>query len=327
MFLLNTWYKPMNYSDQAMGDAKAKEQTFKNFFGTVKALARTNWVDREVGWTEEDRQLYPKVAQMQQTVHASLCNNFDTAGATMSMIEMINEMNKYISQNKRPAIYLLKKVAMYITRILRIFGVADGSDDIGWSAGGEEGGNVETKMAPFVDAVVGLRQEIRATAKRKEILPSELMALSDRIRDNILVDLGVSCTDQADGSAHWRLEDPNTLRREQEGKKKLEQEAAQKKLTNAITRQEAVVAKLRETAAPLEDMFKSPEYSAYDAQGMPTVQADGKPVSAASVKKLQKLREKRQQAYEAQLKTADGDMESLIAKEEAKLADLRRQVA
>ena len=33
---------------QTVGAAKAKEHEFKNFFGTIKALLRTKWVDEEV---------------------------------------------------------------------------------------------------------------------------------------------------------------------------------------------------------------------------------------------------------------------------------------
>ena len=40
MFLLQPWDKPMTYSDQTVGDATAKLQTFRNFFGTVKVRVR-----------------------------------------------------------------------------------------------------------------------------------------------------------------------------------------------------------------------------------------------------------------------------------------------
>lgn len=322
MFLLSPWHRPMNYSDQAMGDAKAKESTFKNFFGTIKAIARTNWVDREVGWTEEDRKLFAKVAAMQHTVHESLCNNFDTVGAMSAMIDTVNEINKYNASTSKPSVYLLKKAAMYITRILRIFGVVDGADDIGWSAG-DGAGDFESKIGPFVDAVVHIRNDLR-TAARKNVPHKELLEMSDRIRDQTLVDLGVSCTDQSDGTSRWALENPAVLKKTLELKRKLEQEQEEKKLANAIVKQEAVIAKLRETAVPPTEMFKTAEYSAWNEQGLPTITAAGGPVSAASSKKLQKLLEKRQQVYEALIKTAEGDIAALIAKEEAKLEELRR---
>ena len=49
MLLLQQWDKPMYYSDQAMGDAKAKEALFKNFFGAVKAMLRDVWHGRDRG--------------------------------------------------------------------------------------------------------------------------------------------------------------------------------------------------------------------------------------------------------------------------------------
>ena len=47
MFLLQPWDKPMNYSDQTVGDAKSKEALFNNFFGEVKTMLRSDWLADE----------------------------------------------------------------------------------------------------------------------------------------------------------------------------------------------------------------------------------------------------------------------------------------
>ena len=44
MFLLQPWDKPMNFSDQTVGDAVSKEKHFKNFFGKVKEVSQSFYV-------------------------------------------------------------------------------------------------------------------------------------------------------------------------------------------------------------------------------------------------------------------------------------------
>lgn len=103
MFLMQPWDRPMNFSDQtvgvrndrgrracvsaffypqlsSLGAAKSKEAQFKNFFGTVKALIRSKWLDEEVGWRsrEEDRALYDQIADCQSKCHHGFCDNFNT---------------------------------------------------------------------------------------------------------------------------------------------------------------------------------------------------------------------------------------------------------
>ena len=80
MFLMQPWDRPMNFSDQTVGAAKAKEAQFKNFFGTVKALIRSKWIEEEVGWRnkEADRALYDQIADCQSKCHHGFCDNFNT---------------------------------------------------------------------------------------------------------------------------------------------------------------------------------------------------------------------------------------------------------
>jgi hypothetical protein len=78
----------MNYSDQAVSDAKSKEALFRNFFGNVKALMteragdRPAWLSKPIGWMlpNEDRALMRLLLDTEDKVHQALCNNFDTPG-------------------------------------------------------------------------------------------------------------------------------------------------------------------------------------------------------------------------------------------------------
>ena len=88
MFLMQPWDRPMNFSDQTVGAAKTKEAQFKNFFGTVKALVRSNWLTEEVGWRSkpEDRALYDQIADCQSKYEAAAAlTTTTTTTATTTM--------------------------------------------------------------------------------------------------------------------------------------------------------------------------------------------------------------------------------------------------
>lgn len=57
MFLLQAWDRPMNYSDQAVDEAKALEKRLKNFFAKLKSYLREDWLGSgtPIGWTTRDR--------------------------------------------------------------------------------------------------------------------------------------------------------------------------------------------------------------------------------------------------------------------------------
>jgi hypothetical protein len=71
--------------------------------------------------------------------------------------------------------------------------VVDGNEDIGWSVGGSD--DFETKIPPFVDALVDFRDKVRAAVLGGADKGS-LMALCDDVRDGAMVDLGVRCQDK-----------------------------------------------------------------------------------------------------------------------------------
>lgn len=311
MFLLQNWHKQMNYSDQTVTDARGKMATFKNFFGSVKALVRENWVDKPVGWSGDDRVLFRAVYDMQSKVHEALCNNFDTVTAVGIMSDTVTEINKYLKRsNGLPAVYLVKKAAVYMTKILKVFGVVDGNEDIGWSVAGGE--NFESKITPYVNAIVDFRDKIRSGVRGKADAGT-LLTMCDAIRDDTLVDLGVRCEDRADGASVWKLDDPVALRRDVEEKREVEKAAAAKKRTNLLEKKLKELVKWQAATVRAIDMFKAdPAYTAFDETGMPTADTEG-PIKKATQKKLAKAHENQVKAYDLLFKTANGDITKFLA--------------
>ncbi|KAL3900809.1 MAG: hypothetical protein SGPRY_012387 [Prymnesium sp.] len=247
MFLLQAWDKPMDYSDQTIDDAKSKEKRLESFFGMVKGLLRGAWLTKPTLWSPLERSLSDRLMALQVAIrpfpdasaetHKCLTDNFDTAGAMSALLAITDEAFTYKmkaeKEGRSPDALLLKRGAMYVTKMLRIFGVAT-QDEFGFplSAGG---GNYEGNVAPFVDAIVRFRDEIRSVAKASSppqservchdmmlALQTSLLTACDKLRDFKMAELGVKVMD-GDDCGTWELADANKLRKERELK---EQEQA-----------------------------------------------------------------------------------------------------
>jgi len=317
MFLLQPWDKPMNYSDQTVGDAKSKEALFNNFFGEVKTLLRSDWLADEVGLRdrEADLDLLRKIHETQTRVHEALCENFNTPGALAAMVELVAESNKYLRRPKNsPCVVLIRKAARYISGIMRVFGVIPGNDEIGFAVGGG-GADKEATVEPFVQALIDFRDEVRAAA-RDGADKSVFLNACDTVRDETLTKLGVRLEDK-DEKTIWKLDDPATLVREIEAKKAAE---AEKKAAKLAKQRAAAAADLQkwETArlAPT-DLFKAgpdaAQYTAFDEKGFPTTNKEGEPLAKAQLKKLQKMMKVHEKSHATLQKKAEGDIDGYIA--------------
>jgi len=221
MFLLQPWDKGMNYSDQTMQDAKAKEALFRNFFGAVKAVLSepapagsansSAWLSKTVGWTNPagpstaaaaaaagataggdgaggasagsgaasaEKALALHLSTCGDAVHAAFCRNFDTPAVILALCALVTEVNKYLSLvasngSGKPAASLLRKCAAKVTSVLRLLGVVEGADDLGFplsglpgsgsgdgSGGASNGGGAEELLGPYLDAFRDFRHEV-----------------------------------------------------------------------------------------------------------------------------------------------------------------------
>ena len=326
MFLMQAWDKPMNFSDQTVDDAKAKEKYFKNFFGAVKSVLRNDFVSQEQGWIPADRALYNTLLQTQQKVHASLLDNMKTYEVIQHLVDLIQESNKYLSSEERPKNLLIQKVAQYVTKILRVFGVVQGSDGIGFgdAAGGEGGGSKEEVVAPFVDAFVDFREKIRGAAKNKQTSPGDLLKHCDDVRDETLANLGIRVEDSADTSV-WKMDDPEAIRKEVEEKRQKAAEAAAKKLQGKIDRLTADLAKAKQSMVDPAEYFKTQtdKWGSFDDAGKPLTTKEGEPLAKSQVKSVAKELKNHEKAHEKLKKNAgEQGIEAYIASLEKDLSEL-----
>mmetsp|Transcript_2126 Transcript_2126/g.2978 ORF Transcript_2126/g.2978 Transcript_2126/m.2978 type:complete len:776 (+) Transcript_2126:83-2410(+) len=326
MFLMQPWDKPMNYSDQTVDDAKAKEKYFKNFFGAVKSVLRTDFVSERQGWTQADRDLWEVLLMAQEGVHASLCDNFKTYEAIQTLVDLVQDCNKYLTAEDKPKNLLIKKVANYVTKMLRVFGLVEGSDEIGFGESGTAGGSKEAVVGPFVDAFVEFREKVRVATKSNSG-PGEFLLYCDEVRDSTLANLGIRVEDSTETSL-WKMDDPEVIRKEVEEKKQKAAEAAAKKAKDKVDRLEGNLTKAKAAAVTPTEMFKTgshaDKWSSYDEKGKPTATKDGEPLSKSQQKSLVKEQKNQEKAHAKLLKAAgEKGIEAYIADLEKEIEGLR----
>ncbi|KAG8424874.1 cysteinyl-tRNA synthetase, variant 2 [Metarhizium acridum] len=168
--------------------------------------------------------------------------------------------------------------------------------------------DVEELSLPYIQVVSQIRDELRRivasqTAEKKKTI----LAISDRIRDVDLTNLGVYLADRLDNQPSLIKFIPAAeLIRAREEKAAREAEKAQKKEEARIAREKAEQEAKEKAKIPPEEMFKKDErYSAWDESGMPTKMKDGSDVPKSQLKSLKKMWEKQKKVHE-ELKAKGG---------------------
>ena len=180
--------------------------------------------------------------------------------------------------------------------------------------------DVERLALPYLRAASRLRDELRAVVSTLEPTAKQaVLALSDRIRDYDLTDLGVQLDDQTDKPSLVKFVPAAKLIAARDEKAALLAEKARQKeegrcSSSAKTKRmltRFIARKAREKAdeekwakakvSPLE-MFKGDaKYQECDAEGLPAKLADGSEVPKSQVKKLKKEWERQKKLHEEYL--------------------------
>uniref|UniRef100_T1GS43 Cysteine--tRNA ligase, cytoplasmic n=1 Tax=Megaselia scalaris TaxID=36166 RepID=T1GS43_MEGSC len=253
------------------------------FFLNVKDLTRHILTEKPSKhfdeWRKQESELQEKYNSSRKQVHEALCDNVDTRTALENLRDLVSTSNIYIRDNKDSLnALLLRKIAQYITDMLHIFGVISGPrGGIGFPVGGNEDS-------------------------------TDILKLCDEIRDEILPNLGVRLEDKDGGAFAVKLVDKDTLLKEKEAKKRAEQEKAAEKEKKKAAAAALAAAKEAQKKIDPKKMFltETDKYSAFDENGLPTLDKDGKEVSKGQLKKLQKLQQQQETKYKEYLASVTG---------------------
>mmetsp|Transcript_90954 Transcript_90954/g.253102 ORF Transcript_90954/g.253102 Transcript_90954/m.253102 type:complete len:896 (-) Transcript_90954:96-2783(-) len=157
MFLMQQWDKGMNYSDQAIEMAKAEEKKLKQFFGRLKFYLRHEHSKGQPG--EREKGLSEGLKACDAAVGAALRDNFNTAKVVESLSRLISDCLPSFDALPDAVLEPVSQTAEFTERILRILGVEGlnptRANEAGWIAA--------------LDALAGLRQEVRQLARSKNL--------------------------------------------------------------------------------------------------------------------------------------------------------------
>lgn len=305
-FLLHSWKDTLDYSENTMEMAMQFEKCLNEFFLNIKDLTRSATQQFDP-WTTNEGELQQKFNSSKSAIHVSLCDNVDTRSVLDNIRDLVSSTNVYIKNNgEKLNRQLMKKIAIYITDILYVFGAINGPrGGIGFPVGDSNESDFEQKIMPFVSTLSDFRSSVRKIAR--DVKATEILQLCDSLRDDILPNLGVRLEDRETGPSAVKLVDKNVLLKERETKRALEDAKAAEKEAKRIQTEAAQALKDAQKKINPVDMFKSEtdKYSAFDDKGMPTHDVEGKELSKGQLKKLQKLHAAQEKKYNEYLATLD----------------------
>ncbi|RNF00748.1 putative cysteinyl-tRNA synthetase [Trypanosoma rangeli] len=290
LFLSNHWGKSMNFSDQSIDEAKERERVLRAFFGSVDVVLRKDTWGETQGFNSHDRRLSELWLTVEDTVHCALQNNFDTPAAMDALMELVSATNQYLLSGERPSVTLVQKVGRYVTRMLRVFGVAEGGDVVGF--GVRQG--TDDRLVTVMDALLRLRDGVRDAAKETKSTRT-FLPLCDAVRDEWLVPAGIRIEDNPAGRTTWKPDDVATLQREVAERKTQQATERRTTLVNQIETKRKSTEKWRQYVCPPQQYFRTRDaekkmYAAFDeTTGLPTqLVATGAAVAEKEQKKLAK---------------------------------------
>ena len=285
MFLLQQWDKPVNFSDQTLNEARDKENRINSFFARVDQTGRNFPVPTsQQKWDQFDNKLAEEILSAQENVHAALCDNFNTPKAMESIEKCISSVNQYMIEQSLPKYPLLLRAKDFVSGILSVFGVIDESSSSSSSD--------TEKVNDIVTQFVATRDRIRELAT--ETKNPELMKLSDSLRDEVFVNLGIKVVDGNKGTDTWSHVNREELRREVEIREQERKVKELVKLENKRGLIEKEIAKWnRHVTGQSEREVLFPDATVFDEEGLPNDPAITASKKKSMKKDLEKFRKER----------------------------------
>ncbi|KAJ1349923.1 hypothetical protein KIN20_005602 [Parelaphostrongylus tenuis] len=310
LFLMHNWADVLDYSDVTMERAIQFEKVSNEFFLLVKDILRKHYKpDCPQGYfkyNDRDLQVVEEFLKIKDEIHKALCDSIDTRTVIEKLRELIGVGNAYINEkskeNTLPNCLLLRNIASYMTDMFMVFGVIPKSGELGFPM--ERGLSVdkETILMPYLNTLSNFREKVRNIAKDKKIV--EILEECDRLRDDILPELGVKLEDKSNETI-VKLCDRETLIQERE--QKLAIEAAKRKEKERQAAEKAAKEALKQLSP--QEMFcrgdEAAKYSKWDENGIPTHTATGEEISKKQRKKLEKMWEAQQRNYQREVNSGN----------------------
>lgn len=206
LFLLHSWSSTLDYSERSMEQVISYERFANEFFLNVKTHIRTLKEENDsikvlTKFNESDLALQERFSSTKHDIYRTLCDSIDTPAAMECLRQLISTTNIYMnSVNTIVNRSLLRNIALYVTRMLTIFGLnlSSGFDsEIGLNSITNEQSlktNLEDITMPYIKEFALFRDAVRQQAIA--LKNHQLLKLCDQIRDETMPKLGVRLEDR-----------------------------------------------------------------------------------------------------------------------------------
>lgn len=290
-FALQQWNTPLDFK-MSLSHVKSVETILSNYFNTIAALNRDRTASSSKHVTDVELQLLADLYETQLNVDAAFADNLSVPVAIQHITGLVQKANLYLAKcAASPRIEIPTEIARWITHIMNILGFRT-SSDFGWASDGE--GNLSSNEAnlEFVQLLSQFRDEVRFSAREKK--DQHLLSLCDKLREELFAK-GCALDDRKDQPAliKFMTADEVTAALEERKKaaeqenKQAEEKARHKAAAHQLEAQKKEELRQKAQIRP-QDMFKYGDYTEFDANGIPTHDANHAPLSKNLLKKLQK---------------------------------------
>ncbi len=178
LFLLGNWNGQLDLTDESLNIAKSYEKNYKTFLNNLDYYSKT--IKEEIKSNQYN--------DFKERIIRELTDNFNTIEAFKIVQEFISKVNIDFKENKIDSIEKVKEIINYV---FDIFGLKFEKE-------------INDNTEKYVESIIKIRNEIRNTAKLETNKESKkrLFNISDKIRDEILPDLGIKLED-TNGIDKW----------------------------------------------------------------------------------------------------------------------------
>ncbi|CAL6045299.1 Cysteinyl-tRNA_synthetase [Hexamita inflata] len=283
LFLQVDYASDINYSTNQLDYAVALDAKITQFINNISTI------EKQVSPPEllpADMKLIKSMVNTKQAVKKAYAANFDYSTGFMAILSLLEETKQYMQTAFKP--YVVHQLKNFIQAQLEVLGLV-------FSKNSEENSSLE---------VVKLLSEFRTTVKQiatGELTKVALLKACDEVRDNGLPPFGFQIEDKAGESVVKTINYQEFLKNQQR-ELLLKQEKEEKVRLQNLEKQKKLEEEMRLAQIPASEMFKSmPEYTEFDANGIPTKMKEGEEiveVPKSKTKKLQKDQELRKKLNE-----------------------------
>jgi len=225
---------------------------------------------------------------------------------------------------QEPKAFLLKKIAVYVTKIFQVFGLIEGPQEFGFPKESNSTGLQEEEvLKPYLDALTKFRTDVRRAAKDKKDY-NHFYTLADELRKKV-AEQGVKIVDD-DPVLSYSFVGKEKLLKELEEQERAKEEKTMKQKQTKLEAKKKQLEECKKKATPASQLVKELFNVDMTSEEVPEKDLQGNEI-------LQSKRKKIKSTYNAQVKKnvqwAEQEKKEvgILGRLEAEIKDLEEELA